>query len=185
MLHTTLFQMFNIFWKSCFPTSLESIFLKIELMQKHTKKGFSGTPIARFAILLELLHPGMCRIQWTKCIFSGLWRLFMKRCLPLCILPHAFWTTFSYVAMMSSIILLKNGSRSRNSQQTYMYGWEYLQDMSLYTCRNDVAFVESPPSNYMLSFANLQLPAERWCHPTSAFNIKRKKKTKRTKRNKP
>ena len=57
----------------------------------------------------------------TSCLgnflfMDPLWRL----CLPLCILPHAFWMTISYFRHAFVIILLKTGPCSRNSHRTNM-----------------------------------------------------------------
>ena len=60
---------------------------------------------------IGLCNSGICKIGWKNTYFllmGPLWKL----CLPLCVLPHAFWMTFSHFRNASVSILLKNGPGS-------------------------------------------------------------------------
>ena len=119
-LHTLFFNFLLIFCKKCFPPSLRSMILKTAFMQNHAKKSFSGTPIARITLILGLfVAPGICKIDGKNVYFlfmDPLWKL----PLPLCVLSHAFWMTFSHFRDAFVIILSKNGPRSQKSHRTNM-----------------------------------------------------------------
>ena len=108
------------FLKKCFPPSLGSMILNIALMQNHTKKSFSGPPIARITTILGLfMAPGICKIDWENVYFLLMYSLWKLR-LPLCVLSPAFWMTFSHFRAAFVIILLKNGPCFRKSHRTNM-----------------------------------------------------------------
>ena len=69
--HPFLVMVFHFCLKKCFPPSLGSMILNIALMQNHTKKSFSGPPIARITTILGLfMAPGICKSDGEMCIFS-------------------------------------------------------------------------------------------------------------------
>ena len=119
-LHTPFFQCCVTFFENSFPPSLGSMILKTALRQNHARKSFPGPPFARITPILGLfIAPGICKIAGKSVYFlfmHPLWRL----CLPCCVLPHVFCTTFSHFRNAFVIILLKNGPCPRNSHRTNM-----------------------------------------------------------------
>ena len=119
----------SLFLKNSFPPSLGSMILKTASRENHARKSVPALPshgLHPFGGLF--IAPGICKIAGKNVYFlfmDPLWKL----CLPFCVLPHAFCTTFSYFRNFV-IILLKNGSCSRNSHRTHMEGSHYLRDMS-------------------------------------------------------
>ena len=114
MLYTPVSSTFlSFFLKICFPPSLGSMILKIALILNHAKTSFSGPPIARITPILELfMAPGICKIGGKNVYFSFMCPLW-KLCLPLCVLPHAFWMKFSHFRLAFAVILRKNAIRTR------------------------------------------------------------------------
>ena len=110
----------HLFLKNSFPPSLGSMILKTALRQNHARKSFPGPPFARITPIFRLfIALGICKIVGKSVYFlfmHPLWRL----CLPFCVLPHVFCTTFSHFRNAFVIILLKNGPCSRKSHRTNM-----------------------------------------------------------------
>ena len=115
-----ILQLFVIFLKICFPPSLGSMILEIELMQNHGTRTVSAPPIPRITPIFELfMAPGICQIGGKNVYFSfmcSLWRL----CFPLCVLPHAFCMKFTHFRNAFAMILLQNRPCSRKSHRTNM-----------------------------------------------------------------
>ena len=121
-LHTPFCQLFVTFFETLLPALVgEHDFenrMKVKSCQKELLRPSNRTDYTNFGSV-----DGTWNLQnrWGNVYFLFM-DPFWKRCLPLCVVPHAFYMTFLHFRNAFVIILVKNGLYSRNSHRTNMEG---------------------------------------------------------------